>query len=141
VPAVQQARAAAARLQCANNLKQLGLATHHCHDTYAALPAGVTSQRPGEPFPRMAWLTRLLPYLEQQNLWQITVAAYDYQPSPFVNPPHLGFSTPVALLACPADGRVLQPQPTHKGYLVALTSYVGVLGLAYDDTEGVLFRD
>jgi prepilin-type N-terminal cleavage/methylation domain-containing protein/prepilin-type processing-associated H-X9-DG protein len=138
LPAVQKARAAAARIGCANNLEQLGLALHNYHDTQSTLPPGVSS---GAPYPRMTWLTRLLPYLEQEPLWQITVAAYDYQPIPFVDPPHIGLGLPVKPFACPADGRPSQPQDTHGGRRVALTSYLGVLGIAYDDTRGVLFRD
>src|SRR5258705_5082042 len=65
LPAVQKVRAAAARIQCANNLKQIGLALHNYHDTNAALPPGVSSAQPGEPYPRMSWLARLLPVLEQ----------------------------------------------------------------------------
>src|SRR6266545_347465 len=141
LPAVQKVREAAARIQCQNNLKQLGLALHHYHDTQGALPPGVTSQRPREPFPRMTWLTRLLPYVEQEPLWRATVAAYDYQPTPYVDPPHVGFSMPVKTFACPSDGRPFTPHDTHRGRRVALTSYVGVLGTAYDRPDGVLFRD
>jgi prepilin-type N-terminal cleavage/methylation domain-containing protein/prepilin-type processing-associated H-X9-DG protein len=141
LPAVQKIRAAANRIQCANNLKQLGLALHHYHDAQSTLPPGFTSDRPREPFPRITWLTRLLPYLEQEPLWRITVAAYDYRRIPYINPPHLGFGMPIKVLACPADSRALEPQNTHQGYRPALTSYVGVLGTAYDRTDGVVFRD
>src|SRR5262245_25414650 len=141
LPAVQKVRAAAARIQCANNLHQIALALHNYHDAHSTLPPGVTSQRPGEPFPRMSWLARLLPYLEQDALWRGTVAAYDYLPVPYTDPPHLGFGTPIRMFSCPADGRTLDVQPTHRDRRPALTSYVGVLGTAYDHTDGVLYRD
>ncbi len=141
LPAVQKVRATADRVRCASNLRQVGLALHNLHEAESALPPGVTSARRGETFPRMSWLTRLLPYVEQELLWRTTVAAYDYRSSPFVNPPHLGLSMPVPLYGCPTDNRTREPQDTHRGRRVALTSYVGVLGTAYDRTDGVLFRD
>jgi prepilin-type N-terminal cleavage/methylation domain-containing protein/prepilin-type processing-associated H-X9-DG protein len=141
LPAVQKVRAAAARIQCANNLRQVGVALHNYHDTEAALPPGVTSARAREPFPRMSWLARLLPYMEQEALWRATVAAYDYQPLPYLDPPHVGFGMPIKVFACPADARTLDPQPTHHGLRPALTSYVGVLGTAYNQSDGVLFLD
>jgi prepilin-type processing-associated H-X9-DG protein len=141
LPAVQRVRAAADRIQCANNLKQIGLALHNYHDAHSVLPPGVTSERRGEPFPRTTWLTRLLPYLEQEPLWRATIAAYAYQPWPYLNPPHVGFGTPIRVFACPADSRTLEAQDTHQGLRPALTSYVGVLGTAYERTDGVLFRD
>ncbi len=141
LPAVQKVRSTAARIQCANNLKQLGLALHNYHDANSALPQGVTSEQPGEPYPRISWLARLLPYLEQDALWRATVGAYEYQQVPFADPPHVAFGTPVRVFSCPADSRTLDPQPTHGGRRPALTSYLGVLGTAYDQTDGVLFRD
>src|SRR5207245_2589354 len=139
LPAVQKARAAADRLQCANNLKQIGLALHNYHGSFNRLPPGVSSQR---PYLRMSWLTRLLPYIEQEPLWQYTLAAYDFQPLwPYANPPHLGFGTPISIYSCPADTRTKEPQPTYQGLVPALTSYVGVLGTAFDHSDGVLFLD
>src|SRR5579883_3042421 len=66
MPAVQQAREAANRIQCANNLKQIGLAMHLYHDTYKRLPPS----RIGGEGPSWAWL--VLPYLEQQNLYRLS---------------------------------------------------------------------
>jgi prepilin-type N-terminal cleavage/methylation domain-containing protein/prepilin-type processing-associated H-X9-DG protein len=139
LPAVQRARIAADRIRCSNNLRQLGLALHNYHDALGSLPPGVTSQRKGEPYPRMTWLTRLLPFIEQEPLWKATTAAYYYQPFPYADPPHVGFSMPVRVFSCPADNRVFDPQQTHQGYRAGLTSYVGVLGTAYNRPDGTLY--
>lgn len=141
LPAVQKARSAASRLRCANNLRQIGLALHQYHDGADALPPGVTSDVPNQPFPRMAWLTRLLPYIDQGPLWDYTTVAFSYQRWPYANPPHLAFGTPIPTFSCPADPRTEQTQPTHENLQPALTSYVGVLGTAFDRSDGVLFLD
>src|SRR5262245_20971893 len=65
VPAVQRVRESAARTQCANNLKQIGLAAHLYHNFHHALPPSRVSTHEG---PTWAWL--LLPYLEQQTLFE-----------------------------------------------------------------------
>ena len=67
LPAVQQAREAARRSQCKNNLKQIGLAVHNFHDSLRHLP---TSNRPpGTGTKRIAGLTRILPYIDQAPLY------------------------------------------------------------------------
>src|SRR5262245_41396389 len=68
VPAVQKVREAAARTQCINNLKQLGLALHSYHDVKKQLPPGCTTDQP--PFGTggswgSSWLVWILPYIEQ----------------------------------------------------------------------------
>src|ERR1700693_4921512 len=71
VPAVQKVRAAAARMQCGNNLKQLGLAPHNYHATYKRFPAGVYQQLfAGMPKYRgITVFVYLLPFIEQQSLF------------------------------------------------------------------------
>jgi prepilin-type N-terminal cleavage/methylation domain-containing protein/prepilin-type processing-associated H-X9-DG protein len=63
LPAVQKVREAAARIKCANNLKQLGLALHNHHDTYGAFPPGIRFTTP-----RRSYMPDLLPFIEQQNV-------------------------------------------------------------------------
>src|SRR4051812_25565216 len=85
LPAVQKVRAAAARLQCQNNLKQIGLALHGYEGVYRCFPPGYTTANPsadGTAYgirygddnrngpPGWAWATLLLPYLEQDNLYK-----------------------------------------------------------------------
>lgn len=64
LPAVQQAREAARRSQCKNNLKQIGLALHNYHDTHRVLPPGAFTAN------WVAWGTFLLPYMDQGTLYQ-----------------------------------------------------------------------
>lgn len=71
LPAVQRVRDAAARAQCANNLKQIGLALHNYNDSTLYLPPGNESTMPGSTAPTMMnWAIRILPYLEQEALYR-----------------------------------------------------------------------
>ncbi len=65
VPAVQKVREAAARTQCTNNLKQLGLAMHSYHDVNKKFPKGYWGSNPA-----WGWGSRLLSYIEQDNLYK-----------------------------------------------------------------------
>jgi len=81
LPAVQKVRAAAARMQCQNNLKQIALAAHNYHDANKVLPPGMVSTSYIGP------LGAILPYMEQEPLFkQIVAAGYSYkmpaQPAP-----------------------------------------------------------
>ncbi|SFI23595.1 DUF1559 domain-containing protein [Planctomicrobium piriforme] len=71
LPAVQQAREAARRSQCKNNLKQIGLALHNYHDVYNMFPKGrctiVSATAPGWSG-RSVW-TAILPYIDQANIY------------------------------------------------------------------------
>src|SRR5262245_20561596 len=67
VPAVQKVREAAARAQCANNLKQIGLAMHNYHDVNNAFP-------PARGHPDgwgLTWAVLIMPYIEQENIYRL----------------------------------------------------------------------
>jgi prepilin-type N-terminal cleavage/methylation domain-containing protein/prepilin-type processing-associated H-X9-DG protein len=68
LPAVQKIREAAARLQCANNLKQLGLAMHNYHDAHSTLPPGMRATNDLAPPGIMPWPPFLFPFIEQGNI-------------------------------------------------------------------------
>ncbi len=129
LPAVQAAREAARRSQCSNNLKQLGLGLHNYHDSYNAFPArqgGSGNRCDGEldPCPsnwnhmrmRMSGFVSLLPYIEQQPLYD-AIANNDSQGTgPFGPPPwfaHYPWRTQISTLRCPSDGFRRQSNQTQ----------------------------
>src|SRR5579875_47099 len=71
LPAVQKVREAAARMSCTNNLKQLGLAFHNYHSINQIFPWGGSDDYSGSggTYYSLPWGVYLLPYLEQQNLY------------------------------------------------------------------------
>lgn len=75
VPAVQKVREAAARAQCQNNLKQIGLAAHNYHDTYRFVVPAWIGDNAKDPDGWASWAVLLLPYVEQDavfKLWDMT---------------------------------------------------------------------
>lgn len=76
LPAVQQAREAARRTQCRNNLKQIGIALHNYHDVHRTFPSGWIAVDAGahsahEGINGAGWGTMILPYMDQANLYQL----------------------------------------------------------------------
>ena len=91
VPAVQKVREAAARTQCLNNLKQIGIALHAHHDAKKVLPPGAPSDIP--PFAPLrpdgsvgagwgsGWMVHILPYIEQDNIYSKWTYVYGATPT------------------------------------------------------------
>ncbi len=69
LPAVQAAREAARRMQCSNNLKQIGLAIHNYYSTNNAFPAACSSQNKNFGSWGFAWCVHIMPYAEQTSLY------------------------------------------------------------------------
>ncbi len=119
LPAVQQAREAARRTQCKNNMKQLGLAMHNYHDVYKCFPIGSSGSPNGigtQPL-GWPWSMRILPYIEQQALFnQLNVGVgitipnsatnmtnqNDYRTAAAGTPEAL-LVTPIAAFMCPSS--------------------------------------
>src|SRR5262245_50102016 len=86
LPAVQKVREAAARAQCQNNLKQLGLACHSFHDTFKAFPRGNWGSWGND---HGSWMFQTLPFMEQGNLHRQVTSVLDTRfrpPIPYTDP-------------------------------------------------------
>ena len=87
LPAVQQAREAARRTQCKNNIKQLGLALHNYHDVNLTFPPGYVLQEGGAVGAHnWDWSAMILPYIEQSALFN-TLDVGQTRPSQALNNP------------------------------------------------------
>jgi prepilin-type processing-associated H-X9-DG protein len=137
--AVQQARAAAARTQCANNLRQIALGLSNYHAAQSQLPSGMQNNVDSAQ-PYLSWLARILPYVEQDAVWRQTLDAYQADNNFTNDPPH-PFATVIRLYGCPADARV-QTVGLARGKLhAAFTSYLGVGGTRTFKGDGTLFTN
>lgn len=98
LPAVQQAREAARRMQCKNNLKQIGLAMHTFHDTFGRLPNGRLQNRGSASSTAQSIWTLILPYIDQKPLFEkIDVTL------PMIPNNATALATPVPVFLCPSD--------------------------------------
>jgi prepilin-type N-terminal cleavage/methylation domain-containing protein/prepilin-type processing-associated H-X9-DG protein len=136
LPAVQKVRDAAARTQCQNNLKQLGVALHGFHDANGVFPAsGWTTAGPGNPAGRyVGWRPLTLPYIEQERLQKL----YDFGSNWWEGTNPVAAAVPVKTYLCPsvADrGEVLSavakpPRPALTfPNPIAPTDYEAIMGV------------
>ncbi|NBO91864.1 MAG: DUF1559 domain-containing protein [Planctomycetia bacterium] len=137
LPAVQKVRDAASRMQCSNNLKQLGLALHGFHDVYGAFPpSGYTRIGPGNPAGKyVGWRPLTLPFIEQTNLNRL----YDFNLNWWEgNNLTQAASTPVKTFQCPSaplrsvsSAVAKSPRPALGGlaFTLATTDYEAIMGV------------
>jgi len=120
LPAVQSAREAARRMQCGNNLKQIGLAFHNHHQAHGHFPAGgwtyqwvgdadrgTGSRQPG------GWCYNILPFVEQEAIYQMGAGLQE-------DPKHAAHkernTKPLSLVVCPSRRRAIAYPCTYTPY-------------------------
>ncbi len=138
LPAVQQAREAARRSQCKNNLKQLGLALHNYHDTHRTFPPG------GNERAYASFFVGLLPFLDQGPAFNRFDFNADFDSRagngrPFSTQQRAIFETLIVpVLNCPSSElAVFTDQGTcSTDVQVQRPNYVGISGAVYDPDDG-----
>jgi type II secretory pathway pseudopilin PulG len=136
LPAVQQAREAARRMSCSNNLKNIGLALHNYHDIHGKFPIGHQYQGhfDGDPMSAQGgsgfgWATGLLPFIEQGNQFDQFDPAFPAGDSSVTRNLEV-CQTPLKLFSCPSDTK---PDQANEGAIpnAATSSYQGA-GTSYN---------
>ena len=129
LPAVQQAREAARRTQCRNNLHQIALALHNYHDTHGLFPPGMvigvdTSGSAGwsGAVPFTTWTTLLLPFLDEVAVYN----SYNFDISSHLGPNNTAVASNFQQLNCPSDSG--PTQISLHSPMWGPTTYNGVCG-------------
>lgn len=137
LPAVQQAREAARRMQCTNNQKQLGLAMHNYHDTYGKFPmAGLRMRQ------TYSWTMNILPFIEQGALHEAQQERVqsDTLPDPWNTDPNDPWISQfwvvdIGAFICPSD-----TEPMDRGESPSLLSYRVCTGDTLEDNHHTEFN-
>lgn len=137
LPAVQQAREAARRTQCKNNLKQIGLALHNYHDVFNKFPIGANTGQ-NRTF-GLSWWAGAMPYFDQANMYN--KLTFDGQHPGWTRNGQSGGELngmaadgqSFSMMLCPSSP-LRTMKDTGSGYITCMPQYVGVNG-ATNDTE------
>jgi prepilin-type N-terminal cleavage/methylation domain-containing protein len=149
LPAIQAAREAARRTECASNLKQIGVGLQNYHDTYGSFPPGILYWPGNLPNPNgdnqmWGWSTLILPFVEQQGLHdQMRVTGWTLRQLLNNNANRPLVQTPLKVYRCTSDITPAlptnTPEPTQfynngpnncpDPYHAATSNYMGIVGL------------
>ena len=146
LPAVQSAREAARRTQCLSNIKNIGLALHNFHDVYGSFPPAMEYQRTSIELNGISdnsefgpnWMIRILPFMEEQPLFDSFVFQDNSGNTVFVSDPlnEIPRGTEIQSYACPSDPAVAEwygdtQNATPEGANWARGSYAANSSLLY----------
>ncbi|MGE5190927.1 MAG: DUF1559 domain-containing protein [Deltaproteobacteria bacterium] len=138
LPAVQQAREAARRTQCRNNLRQYGLALHNYHSAHQILPIGNVANR------YWTFQSMLLPYLEQEALYDLCNYTYPgtcFNANVAGGPAKTAAGRSLPIYGCPSDPNAGGVYKDPYTGLIACGSYLGVMGTSSTNGTGVLYSN
>ena len=130
LPAVQQAREAARRTQCRNNLHQLALALHNYHDTHSTFPFGyIPRQSPTPTGSGATWGAMILPFVDEMAIYNSLNFAVPLDDAA-TNANNTAVASSLAQFMCPSDPNT---GPASGGYFFnqqaqAVSNYVGNMG-------------
>jgi len=166
VPAVQKVREAAARTECSNNLKQIGIALHNYHGVYQHLPNGTHLNNVyfGDANAFWTWMAFILPYIEQENLYNAATAFALSAPKSTWSPwggggssyyglpggppdagPNPAQGKDIKTYHCPSDWRSLTTKITVFGFQgpvdMGFSTYVGNAGSAPGAHDGIMYNN
>ncbi|WP_459558566.1 DUF1559 domain-containing protein [Lacunimicrobium album] len=132
LPAIMLTRESARRLECTNHLRQIGMACHNYHDVHSCLPAAWQYDTTGRS--ASGWAVRLFPYIDQQNLLDVSdqVLCSGYSPL------EESRTTSLTLFRCPSDVAPLtfdlyESGPGGLSLIFPVANYVGVYGTSEPD--------
>ncbi len=137
LPAVQAAREAARRMQCSNNLKQLGLSIHNYESSFKVFPLGVlqTNMAAEFSFPRLTWGIHVYPFIEQAAVYNKFSFSLGLHNTMYLHPANSdGFDSLTAFvpptMACPSDGTgsTVYAHPGIKPHVTAKGNYGAFFG-------------
>jgi len=134
LPAVQKVREAAARMQCQNNLKQLGIAVHSFQDAVGRIPYNTNPNTYGYDINgrSWSWLAKILPYIEQDNLYKLGGLGADGANLPtFASVVSTVYNQQIKTYLCPSDfssPSARTDRANTGGSACGSTNYRGVSG-------------